>query len=295
MENETASESSAAHDHDRGLAYDLRLMAVKFMKRRRFLHLAAGVGFASLTASLACGDDDDDDDDATGAATDDDVSADDDTAGDDDSDGSCSTIPEETEGPYPGDGSNGPNALEESGVVRSDIRSGFGDASGTAAGVLTTLTLTLVDTNNDCAPLSGYAVYLWHCDSEGRYSLYDLPSQNYLRGVQVSDDNGRLTFTTIFPGCYAGRWPHMHFEIYPSLAVATSAANKIATSQLALPESACNEVYAESDYDSSAANLAVTSLASDTVFNDGVESQMASVSGTVAGGLTATLTVGVSA
>ena len=50
-------------------------------------------------------------------------------------------------------------------------------------------------------------------------------NENYLRGVQESDVDGVLRFETIFPGCYPGRWPHIHFEVYPSLADATSVSN----------------------------------------------------------------------
>src|SRR4051812_8868074 len=52
----------------------------------------------------------------------------------------CAKIPEETQGPYPGDGSNGANALAISGIVRSDIRSSIGGASGVADGVPLTVT-----------------------------------------------------------------------------------------------------------------------------------------------------------
>src|SRR5262245_41346307 len=114
-----------------------------------------------------------------------------------------SRIPSETEGPYPGDGSNGPNVLPQSGVVRSDIRSSFAGLSGTADGVPLALAMTIVSAST-CAPLSGYAIYVWHCDRLGRYSLYSAgaTNQNYLRGVQATDATGRATFTTIYPGCY---------------------------------------------------------------------------------------------
>lgn len=212
-----------------------------------------------------------------------------------DGNGTCSTIPEETAGPYPGDGSNGPNILTESGVVRSDIRSSIGAASGTADGIVTTVTLTLVDLSDGCTPLSGYAIYLWHCDREGRYSMYSegVTDQNYLRGVQESDDAGQVTFTTIFPACYSGRWPHMHFEVYPSLAAAAAAEDRLATSQLAMPEADCAEVYATEGYEDSVGNLASVSLDTDNVFSDGVSSQLATVSGSVAEGYAASLTVGI--
>jgi protocatechuate 3,4-dioxygenase beta subunit len=207
----------------------------------------------------------------------------------------CSTrIPEETQGPYPGDGSNGPNVLGLTGVVRSDIRSSFGGLSGTADGVPLTIVLSIVSATT-CAPLSGRAVYMWHCDRPGRYSLYSsgATNQNYLRGVQEADSSGRVTFTSIFPGCYAGRWPHIHFEVYPSLSSATNVANKSATSQIALPKEACDLVYATSGYESSVTNLRQVSLASDMVFSDGASLELATITGSVGGGFTATLTIAV--
>ncbi|RYE88155.1 MAG: dioxygenase [Myxococcales bacterium] len=242
--------------------------------RRRMLRWALG---ASLLPVLGCGGED-----GTAAET---------------SAGACSTIPEETAGPYPGDGSNGPNALTLAGIVRSDIRSSLGAASGTADGVRLTVKLTLTDSGRGCASLGGHVVYLWHCDREGRYSLYSqgVTDQNYLRGVQEADDEGNVTFTTVFPGCYAGRMPHIHFEVYPSLAAATAAGNVIATSQLALPTDACDQVYATSGYEASVGNLAAISFDSDNVFRDGVEQQLAAVTGSVSEGLVATLTVPVKA
>jgi hypothetical protein len=99
---------------------------------------------------------------------------------------SCDTIPEETAGPFPGDGSNGPDVLNQSGVVRSDIRSSFGTSTTTAEGVPLTIKLAIQDQDNGCKPLPGAAVYLWHCDREGRYSLYSegVTNENYLRGLQ---------------------------------------------------------------------------------------------------------------
>src|SRR5215218_5793987 len=206
----------------------------------------------------------------------------------------CSAIPQETAGPFPGDGSNGPMVLNLAGVVRNDIRSSFAGLSGVADGIPLTIVLTLVS-RSTCSPLAGQAVYLWHCDRQGRYSLYSsgVANQNFLRGVQAADSNGQVTFTSIFPGCYAGRWPHLHFEVYQSLSAATSVANKIATSQIALPKAACDQVYATAGYESSVANLSRVTLASDNVFSDGSALELATISGSVAGGLTASLTVAV--
>ncbi len=201
-------------------------------------------------------------------------------------------IPEETAGPYPGDGSNGPNLLSEDGIVRRDIRSSFGTGSGTAEGVPTTIELKLLDTNNDAAPLAGAGVYLWHCDRDGLYSLYTAPDANYLRGVQASDHMGVVTFESIFPACYPGRWPHIHFEIYASLADATGGGSKIATSQIAIPSAACNAGFATNGYDQSVANLAQLSLTSDNVFgDDGGVRELATVTGNAGAGYTIALTV----
>ena len=203
----------------------------------------------------------------------------------------CEPTPEETAGPFPGDGSNGANALALAGIVRSDIRTSVGGATGTADGVPLTIVLRVVD--RDCAPLAGVAVYLWHCDRNGDYSMYAeaIADENYLRGVQATDADGELTFRSIFPACYPGRWPHAHFEVYPSLASATTAASELATSQLALPAQVCDEVYASPGYEGSAASFAALDLAADGVFKDGVALQMTTVTGDLAAGLVAALTI----
>ena len=207
-------------------------------------------------------------------------------------------IPEETAGPFPGDGTNGPDVLTESGVVRSDITSSFGASSGTAEGVPLTIRLLIQDESNACEPLADAAVYIWHCDREGRYSLYSsgVEDQNYLRGVQAAGADGIVTFTSIFPAAYSGRWPHVHFEVYPTIAAAADAGNRIATSQIALPKDICDQVYATAGYEQSIANLSQISLTSDNVFgDDGGEHQLGTISGSVGNGLTVELAVPVSA
>jgi len=202
-------------------------------------------------------------------------------------------IPEETGGPYPADGSNGVNVLTESGIVRSDITRSFGSASGVAAGVPLTIALKVVDFRSGAAPLAGAAVYLWHCNRDGNYSLYSpaISAENYLRGAQETGSDGSVTFTSIYPAAYSGRWPHIHFEVYESLAKATAASDRLRTSQLALPEDVSKQVYATDGYEQSVRNLSRTSLASDNVFSDGWSLQLATLTGTVDGGLTAKLTV----
>ncbi|MBI4934833.1 MAG: hypothetical protein HY828_13200 [Actinobacteria bacterium] len=204
----------------------------------------------------------------------------------------CNTpIPEETAGPYPGDGSNGPDVLADPNVVRDDITSSFGDYTGTAEGIPVTLHLTVLDRTKGCAPLTGGAVYLWHADRDGQYSMYTAAEANYLRGVGEADDTGTVSFRTIFPGCYDGRWPHMHFEVYPTLADALAARNQLVTSQLALPQDACEQAYAADGYAASITALSHTSLSSDMVFRDGVDQQLATVTGDPSAGYTVELTL----
>ncbi|WP_419707546.1 intradiol ring-cleavage dioxygenase [Promicromonospora sp. NFX87] len=178
--------------------------------------------------------------------------------------------------------------------MRSDITTSFGDSSGTAEGIPLTFSLTVVDVSGEGdagSPVAGAAVYAWHCDRDGQYSMYDITDQNYLRGVQEADADGTVTFTSIFPACYPGRWPHVHFEVYPSLEDATSATNRMRTSQLALPQAVSEAVYATAGYEQSVANLQGVTLDSDMVFSDGYALQMAKTSGSVDQGYTATLRV----
>ncbi|SDH76023.1 intradiol ring-cleavage dioxygenase [Agrococcus jejuensis] len=202
-------------------------------------------------------------------------------------------IPDETAGPYPGDGSNWPDVLAESGIERSDIRSSIG-VDDPVPGVPLDFTLTITDMANGDAAFAGVAVYAWHCDAEGRYSMYSegVEDESWLRGVQVADASGRVTFTSVVPGCYTGRWTHIHFEVYPDLASIDDAGNAIATSQLAFPQDVLDEVYQLSDYPSSAQNLAQITLASDNVFGENSAAlQMATISGDTTSGYAASLVV----
>ena len=180
------------HEHDRGLSHDLPTL----LSRRRALGLLGGTGLAVVLAG--CGVTGNDDGDAGGSAG---ASTSAGTA----SDGS--SIPEETAGPYPGDGSNGVNVLTESGIVRSDITRSFGSASGVAEGVPLTIRLKVLDTGNGSGALAGAAVYLWHCNIDGRYSLYSegVTQENYLRGVQQTGGDGSVTLSAAWKPRPPGR------------------------------------------------------------------------------------------
>ncbi|HUR79035.1 MAG TPA: hypothetical protein VMZ22_13890 [Acidimicrobiales bacterium] len=290
-----------ADEHDLGLLHDLevmrnrRLAAVRRLNRRAALRVlgAAGAGMVLV----ACGGDRHDEGNATemtdgestptgGAAS---ASTTEAAAA---AGSSAQRAPTETAGPFPADGTNGPNVLVDAAVLRSDLTKSFGQYSGTASGVPLTVRLKVVRAGSGAA-YAGAALYLWHCDAAGRYSLYSegATDQNYCRGVQRADGAGAMTFKTVFPGCYAGRWPHFHYEVFPSLS-ALSAANRQLTSQIALPENACAAVYRDDDaYPDSARNLQGVSLQTDGVFRDSYQSQLGAVTGSAPSGYTMTYTV----
>ncbi|MBS0444613.1 MAG: intradiol ring-cleavage dioxygenase [Proteobacteria bacterium] len=289
------------HDHHGGLARDVGAL----LQRRRALLWLAGSAALPLVGCGGGGSSDDGTSTSSGTSSSGSTTT---SSGSTGSSAACSVIPEETNGPYPADGSNSNasgtvDVLTLAGIVRSDVRPNIPASLGDAAtGVPLTVTLTLVNASASCAGLEGYAIYLWHCDSAGRYSLYSdgVTDLNYLRGVQVTDANGQVSFTTIFPACYSGRMPHIHYEIYRSANSATAATNALRTAQIALPNDICNAVYATTAYSKSAVNFAKISFTTDNVFSDNVAdgtlaSETCAITGSVTAGYAATLTVGIAA
>ena len=172
---------------DQGLAFDLDSL----LDRRRMLKLVGVMGVGSGLLLAGCGRSTT----ASSPAAATSASASGTTSAGTD----CVVIPEETAGPYPGDGSNGPDVLNQSGIVRHDITQSFGDLSGTAEGIPLTIELAVQDASS-CTTLAGAAVYVWHCDRDGQYSLYTVTDQNYLRGVQeVGSDGVALQLETPEP------------------------------------------------------------------------------------------------
>ncbi len=195
--------------------------------------------------------------------------------------GSCTLTATETDGPYPLYA-----ILTNTAIVRSDVRE-------SKTGVPLTLTLTVVSQAPGCTPVSGAAVYIWHCDKDGLYSGYDVTGNvaqtglTYLRGIQVTDANGQVTFATIFPGWYTGRITHIHAQVYLSDNLAVTAT---ATTQLAFPQDITTAVYNSSLY-TKGQNASVTSFAADNVFSDGTATEMVTISGDVTNGYTSTLEI----
>jgi protocatechuate 3,4-dioxygenase beta subunit len=282
------------HDdrHDRGLHFDVRTL----LERRRMLGLLGGLGAGAALAACADGTSGTAGSSSTSTGSTATVASGTSSVTSSTGSAPAGEVPDETGGPYPGDGSNGPDVLDDAGVVRSDIRRSYGTSTTLAEGVPLTVHLTVTDAARGYAAMAGAAVYVWHCNRDGQYSLYGqgVEDENYLRGVQPTDAAGTATFTSIFPAAYSGRWPHIHFEVYSSVAAATGAGPIVKTSQIALPEAACREVYGTSGYEQSLANLDQTSLTSDMVFgDDGAIRQLATVTGSPTRGYVAALTIGV--
>ena len=148
---------------------------------------------------------------------------------------SCILIPRETEGPFPLDLSNNPE------YFRRDIAEDI-------PGVPLNLTLKVVNANAGCTPIANARVDVWHCDTHGVYSGFsnqlggvNARGQTFCRGIQLSDENGNATFTTIYPGWYPGRATHIHFQVFLNNGL-------VATSQLAFPEEINTVVFNTAEY-----------------------------------------------
>lgn len=195
--------------------------------------------------------------------------------------GSCTVSPTETEGPFP---TKSPSTLQ-----MTDIRS---DRTGVAL----TVKITIQNKNNSCGALSGAIVDIWHCDKDGYYSEYggtgmqsvNMTAYHFLRGRQVTSVNGLVTFTSVFPGWYSGRAPHIHVHIYDS------AGKSLLVTQIAFPTTVCDTVYttATTFYTKGKQD---TSNASDNIFSDSLSSELATVTGNITDGYTLTHTIVVSA
>jgi protocatechuate 3,4-dioxygenase beta subunit len=210
-------------------------------------------------------------------------------------------FPEETNGPFPADGSNDngggelANVLTDSRIVRSDVTANL-DGSDQQPGIPMALTMML---GSGGAPLAGVAVYIWHCSRDGHYSVYnggmnggDYSDTTWFRGVQITDASGAVNFQTVFPGRYSGRATHIHFEVYAD----DSYSNLLLTSQIGFEDDDADAVYAtDTNYASSLRNP--TYNAQDMVFSDGDGSQITdlgdSASASIGTGLQATVAIAV--
>ncbi|WPO83337.1 intradiol ring-cleavage dioxygenase [Chryseobacterium sp. JJR-5R] len=194
----------------------------------------------------------------------------------------CSVTNSETEGPFP---TKSPSSLVQTNIV-SD-----------RTGVPFTIGITVQNTNAACANLQGAIVDIWHCDKDGNYSEYGgtgMQAANYtavhfLRGRQTTDANGKVNFTSVFPGWYNGRATHIHVHIY------NASGQSLLVTQIAFPEgsdSAVAQVAASTGYKGM---NGYTYNANDNVFSDGTANEMSAVTGSVSGGFSLSHTIKVSA
>lgn len=187
----------------------------------------------------------------------------------------CVLVPEMTEGPY----------YLDLDLVRSDI---------TEDRVGAPLALTIVVASVDgCSPIQNAAVDLWHCDAEGIYSGFIAASTGqgsgtddsiFLRGTQLTDANGQVTFQTLYPGWYAGRTVHMHMKVHVG-------GNQIHTTQLFFDDAFTDQVYAANEPYASRNNRDMLN-GDDGIYGGGGEATTLTVTAT-GQGYAATLVVGV--
>jgi len=196
-------------------------------------------------------------------------------------DESCTLSPTETAGPFP---TKNPSSL-----VQTDITSD-------RTGVPMVINIAVQNINNSCAALEGAIVDIWHCDKDGYYSEYggtgmqsaNFQSVHFLRGRQVSNANGLVSFKSIFPGWYSGRAPHIHVHIYDA------SGKSLLVTQIAFPTDVCNTVYTTAT-EFYTRGTQDTSNARDNVFSDSLNNQMSVITGSVSEGFTLTDKIIVSA
>jgi protocatechuate 3,4-dioxygenase beta subunit len=150
---------------------------------------------------------------------------------------SCTLTPEGEVGPYFTDDS-------ASGYDRSDIRSNL-DGSSTQAGIPLTPHLYVYDFDHSCAAMSGVQIDIWHCNASGVYSNESVEStvgQSWLRGYQITDSSGAVTFKTIVPGWYQGRTTHIHLRLRSSYNESASLSDGSNTTQLFFPQATIDTI-----------------------------------------------------
>ena len=186
----------------------------------------------------------------------------------------------------------GPYFVEEK-LNRSDLRTDPATGAVTA-GVPLALDLTLVDEDASCAPFAGAQVDLWHADPSGKYSdesVEGTSGKKYLRGYQVSDANGRVAFTTVYPGWYSGRAVHIHVRIRTF--DASGAATYDFLTQMFFDDALSDTVDAKAPYNTRGARD--TRNADDDIYGSDGASLLLNIKADGNGGYAGTFTFGLSA
>lgn len=189
---------------------------------------------------------------------------------------SCSVTNSETAGPFP---TKSPASLVTNNIVS--------DRKGTPL----TIKVYIRNVNASCAIIKDAIVDIWHCDAAGLYSEYggtgmqsvDMTAVHFLRGRQTTDANGMAAWTSIYPGWYSGRAPHIHVHVY------NVSGTSLLVTQIAFPEDVSKVVYAQGVYASH--GQADTTNVRDNVFSDGVTNEISVVTGSASAGYVLTHTI----
>ncbi|EMS33739.1 intradiol ring-cleavage dioxygenase [Mariniradius saccharolyticus AK6] len=186
----------------------------------------------------------------------------------------CEKTPSEMRGPFP---IKTPTELMRANIVTD------------RKGVALLINLKIQDQSEDCKPIAGAQVDVWHCDADGNYSEYganrlqeaDYRNVSFLRGRQTTDQNGEVSFISIFPGWYPGRAPHIHVEVIKD-------GKSLLATQVAFPESSTSVVYASQGYK----GKEDTTNADDGLFRNSLAGNMAdAVTGNLKDGFTLKKTI----
>lgn len=194
----------------------------------------------------------------------------------------CIVSPEQTEGPY----------FVDEKLNRSDIRFDPTD-SKMKNGVPLQLTLRVSSVGNTgCTPIADAIVDIWHCDALGVYSdvtdrRFDTVGKKFLRGYQVTDNNGTVQFITIYPGWYQGRTVHIHFKVRTA---ANSGQSYEFTSQLYFDDAVSDRIYTQPPYASIGERTQTNEQ--DGIFQRGGDKLMLSLTENPQGGYAATFDIG---
>jgi protocatechuate 3,4-dioxygenase beta subunit len=194
--------------------------------------------------------------------------------------GACAVSPSETKGPFP---------------IKTPAQLVLANIKSDRTGIALLMNITIQNKSNNCAPLSGVLVDVWHCDKDGNYSEYggtQMQTTNYtnvhfLRGRQTTDSNGKVAFITIYPGWYPGRAPHIHVEVL------TASGSSLLVTQMAFPENVSSQVYGSALYVGH--GQADTSNTRDGIFSDSINNELATVTGNLVDGYTLSHTIVVNA
>lgn len=152
----------------------------------------------------------------------------------------CVLTPAQAEGPY----------FVDERLSRSDVRDDPATGNVTPGALLTLDLAVTAIAGKQCSPLRDAIVDIWQCDAVGNYSdVNDARATRFLRGYQATDANGRVRFTTIYPGAYQGRAVHIH------LMIRTQAPGRSVkfTSQLYFDDTVTDRVHAAAPYASATA------------------------------------------